>query len=84
MAMLRGMSPFGRGELHEREREDARRGRPAAEPLRDTATAPAGCRRAASFATPATARAIARHGLKARNTSPSSTLAAANPSQKIT
>ncbi len=40
--------------------------------------------RFASFAAPATARAIARHGLNARKTSPNSTLAAAKPSQKIT
>jgi hypothetical protein len=38
----------------------------------------------ASLATPATPRAIARHGLNARKTSPNSTLAAAKPSQKIT
>ena len=38
----------------------------------------------ASLATPATARAMARQGLNARKTSPKRTLAAANPSQKIT
>ena len=40
--------------------------------------------RAAARATHATPRAIARQGLKARNTSPKSTLTGTKPSQKMT
>ena len=71
-------------QLEPDEGEDAGHGRPVPEALgiverRAAATAarPAG-------STPEKVRAIARHGLKARKTSPKSTLSTTSPSQKVT
>jgi hypothetical protein len=81
--MFRGMSPFdAASSMNAKAKMPAAAGQ---RPSRSGYGSGSGREpRFTAFAIPATARAIARHGLNARNTSPNSTLAAAKPSQKIT